>query len=378
MFIMSFKGLSINVNCKKICIESTFTVSYNPINESAFDKEEITMATIYDIAKKTGFSTTTVSKALNNYSDVSEKTKQKILQAVEEMGYLPNAHAQSLSTKKSWTIGVMFSEANEVGMKHPFFSAIIESFRKNAEREGYDLIFASRNLRNRDISYLEHFSYRAVDGIVVICSDPQDPQVQEMINSSIPIVVIDMNNQNCSLVYSDNIEGGKLAVNYLHSLGHTKIAHIAGDVSTDAGTERIKGFKKAMNDLELPVLEGYLVNGGLFSIQEGKAAMEELLSLKDLPTAVFVAGDHMAIGAIEAIKEKGLKVPEDISIIGYDDIEMAAYITPKLTTIKQDTEMIGYQAAQLLMEQILQKKKLITSKRIPVELIIRESCSQKK
>ncbi|MDM5318122.1 LacI family DNA-binding transcriptional regulator [Fictibacillus sp. b24] len=336
------------------------------------------MATIYDIAKKTGFSTTTVSKALNNYSDVSEKTKKKILQAVEDMGYLPNAHAQSLSTKKSWTIGVMFSEANEVGMKHPFFSAIIESFRKQAEREGYDLIFASRNLRNRDISYLEHFSYRAVDGIVVICSDPQDPQVQEMINSAIPIVVIDMNNQNCSLVFSDNIEGGKLAVNYLNSLGHTKIAHISGDPSTDAGTERIKGYKKAMSDLKLPILEGYLINGGLFSIEEGRAAMEKLLSLKDMPTAVFVAGDHMAIGAIEAIKEKGLRVPEDISIVGYDDIEMAAYITPKLTTIKQDTDLIGFQAAKLLMEQISQKKKLITSKCLPVELVIRESCSQKK
>ncbi|MBY6038205.1 LacI family transcriptional regulator [Fictibacillus nanhaiensis] len=332
------------------------------------------MVTIYDIAKKTGYSTTTVSKALNNYSDVSEKTKQKILQAVEDMGYLPNAHAQSLSTKKSWTIGVMFSEANEVGMKHPFFSAIIESFRKHAEREGYDLIFASRNLRNRDISYLEHFSYRAVDGIVVICSDPQDTQVQEMINSNIPIVVIDMNNQNCSLVYSDNIEGGKLAVNYLHSLGHTKIAHIAGDSSTDAGAERIKGYKKAMKDLNLPILEGHLTNGGLFSINEGKAAMEKLLSLKDVPTAVFVAGDHMAIGAMEAIKEKGLRVPEDISIIGYDDIEMAAYVTPKLTTIKQDTEMIGFEAAQLLMKQILQKKKMVISKKIPVELMIRKSC----
>ncbi len=358
----------------KVIFESVIIL----INESAFGKEEITMATIYDIAKKTGFSTTTVSKALNNYSDVSEKTKQKILQAVEEMGYLPNAHAQSLSTKKSWTIGVMFSESNEVGMKHPFFSAIIESFRKNAEREGYDLIFASRNLRNRDISYLEHFSYRAVDGIVVICSDPQDPQVQEMINSTIPIVVIDMNKQNCSLVFSDNIEGGKLAVNYLHTLGHTKIAHIAGDALTDAGAERIKGFKKAMNELNLPIQEGYLINGGLFSIGEGKAAMEKLLMLDDVPTAVFVAGDHMAIGAIEAIKERGLSVPEDISIIGYDDIEMAAYITPKLTTIKQDTDMIGYQAAKLLMKQIIQKKKLITSKRIPVELIIRDSCAQKK
>ncbi|WP_064094281.1 LacI family DNA-binding transcriptional regulator [Rossellomorea aquimaris] len=336
------------------------------------------MVTIYDLARKTGFSSTTVSKALNNYTDVSEKTKKKILQAAADLGYLPNAHAQSLSTKKSWTIGVMFSEANEVGMKHPFFSAIIESFRKNAEREGYDLIFASRNLRNRDTSYLEHFLYRAVDGIVVICSDPHDPQVQDMINSSVPIVVIDMNNQNCSVVYSDNIEGGNLAVNYLHTLGHTKIAHIAGDSMIDAGAERIKGYSQAMKGLNLPIPQEYIVEAGMFSIQEGKEAMKKLLTLKDKPTAVFVAGDHMAIGAIEAIKEQGLRVPEDISIVGYDDIEMSSYITPKLTTIRQDTDLIGTKAAKLLMHQILQKQKVKITEVVPVELMIRESCTSLK
>ncbi|NMH70861.1 LacI family transcriptional regulator [Bacillus sp. RO3] len=332
------------------------------------------MVTIYDLAKRTGFSSTTVSKALNNYSDVSEKTKKKILDAATEMGYLPNAHAQSLSTKKSWTIGVMFSEDNEVGMKHPFFSSLIESFRKFVEKEGYDLIFASRNLRNRDTSYLEHFLYRAVDGIVVICSDPSDPQVQDMINSHIPIVVIDMSDQNCSVVYSDNIEGGKLAVNYLHSLGHTKIAHISGDPSIDAGAQRIKGFTKAMDELNLPIHQGYLVNGGMFSIEEGKAAMESLLMLEPIPTAVFVSGDHMAIGAMEAIKEKGLRIPEDMSVIGYDDIEMSAYVTPKLTTIRQDTDVIGARAGNLLIKQIIQKKKLFKTEVIPVQLMIRESC----
>ncbi|WP_110112463.1 LacI family DNA-binding transcriptional regulator [Bacillus sp. CGMCC 1.16541] len=332
------------------------------------------MITIYDVAKKAGFSSTTVSKALNNYSDVSQKTKQEILRVAAEMGYLPNAHAQSLSTKKSWTIGVMFSEANGIGMKHPFFNAIIESFRKCAEKEGYDLIFASRNLRNRDISYLEHFQYRAVDGIVVICSDSKDAQVQEMINSQLPIIVIDMMDSNCSVVHSDNVLGASLAVNYLHSLGHTKIAHIAGDPETDAGAARVKGYTDAMKKLHLPIPEQYLINGGLFSIQEGKQAMKQLLSLSEPPTAVFTAGDHMAIGAIEAVKEEGLSVPDDMSIIGFDDIEMASYITPKLTTVKQDTELIGQRAAELLFNQITKKQKEITSDIIPVELMIRESC----
>lgn len=333
------------------------------------------MGTIYDLAKKTGFSITTVSKALNNYKDVSKKTRAKILQAAEEMDYLPNAHAQSLSTKKSWAIGVMFSEANEVGMKHPFFNGIIESFRHATEEHGYDLIFVSRNLRNRDMSYLEHFKHRAVDGIVVICSDRMDEQVQELMQSDIPIVVVDMDSANCSVVYSDNTAGARLAVEYLYGLGHRAIAHIAGDSSIDAGAARIKGYELAMHALELPIQPGYLVNAGFFSVEEGKQAMEKLLQLESPPTAVFVAGDQMAIGAIEAVHEYGLRVPEDISIIGYDDIEMIKYITPKLTTIRQDTDEIGEAAAELLLEQMTAKERRTERRIIPVRLIERASCA---
>ncbi|WP_214756890.1 MULTISPECIES: LacI family DNA-binding transcriptional regulator [unclassified Exiguobacterium] len=333
------------------------------------------MGTIYDLAKKTGFSITTVSKALNNYKDVSEKTRAKILQAAAEMDYLPNAHAQSLSTKKSWAIGVMFSEANEVGMKHPFFNGIIESFRHATEEHGYDLIFASRNLRNRDMSYLEHFKHRAVDGIVVICSDRMDEQVQELMQSDIPIVVVDMDSANCSVVYSDNSEGARMAVNYLYELGHRAIAHIAGDSSIDAGAARVKGYELAMHALDLPIQPGYLVNAGFFSVEEGKQAMEQLLQLPSPPTAVFVAGDQMAIGAIEAVHKHGLRVPEDISIIGYDDIEMIKYITPKLTTIRQDTDEIGEAAAELLIEQMTAKERRTERRVIPVRLIERASCA---
>ncbi|KAB2865368.1 MULTISPECIES: LacI family DNA-binding transcriptional regulator [Exiguobacterium] len=333
------------------------------------------MGTIYDLAKITGFSITTVSKALNNYKDVSEKTRAKILQAAAEMDYLPNAHAQSLSTKKSWAIGVMFSEANEVGMKHPFFNGIIESFRHATEEHGYDLIFASRNLRNRDMSYLEHFKHRAVDGIVVICSDRMDEQVQELMQSDIPIVVVDMDSANCSVVYSDNTEGARMAVNYLYELGHRHIAHIAGDSSIDAGAARVKGYELAMQTLDLPIQPGYLVNAGFFSVEEGKQAMEKLLQLASPPTAVFVAGDQMAIGAIEAVHEHGLRVPEDISIIGYDDIEMIKYITPKLTTIRQDTDEIGEAAAELLIEQMTAKERRTERRVIPVTLIERASCA---
>ncbi|MCM3619000.1 LacI family transcriptional regulator [Sutcliffiella horikoshii] len=332
------------------------------------------MTTIYDIAKKTGFSITTVSKVLNNYTDVSEKTKKKILKAVEEMGYYPNSHARSLMTKKSWTIGVVFMENLGVGIKHPFFNAVIESFKQRAEQFGYDMLFVSRNIINERKSYLDHFQHRGVDGVVVVCSISDDPEVKKLMESPLPTVIIDMHSSKSSVVYSDNSYGSVLAVDYLHSLGHRKIAHIYGHQETYAGTERLKGFIKALKKHGLDLPKSYFVNGGFFSLESGEQAMKELLSLEDPPTAVYAAGDNMAIGAMKAIREQGLSVPEDISVIGFDDIEIAKHIAPPLTTVKQDMDQIGSNAADLLLEQINEKKKISKAITIPVQLMIRESC----
>lgn len=332
------------------------------------------MVTIYDIAKNTGFSVTTVSKALNDYPDVSQKTKKKILETADELGYLPNSHARTLTTKKSWTIGVVFVESLGIGMKHPFFNAVIESFRQNVEVAGYDLLFASRSISNKQKSYLEHFKYRGVDGVVIVCSTYDDEQVQELIDNPIPTVVIDLKSDKSSTVYSDNITGSKLAVEYLHSLGHRKIAHIAGHSSTFAGEQRQIGFIQALKALNMPVANEYIVDGKFFSRDSGYQAMEKLLNLSDPPTAVYAAGDNMAIGAIDAIRDFGLEVPGDISVIGYDDIELSRYINPPLTTIKQDTDLIGREAGELLIKQINNRQKTIHGIMVPVNLVIRKSC----
>lgn len=331
------------------------------------------MVTIYDIAKKTGFSVTTVSKVLNNYSDVSEKTKKAIKAAVEEMDYLPNSHARTLTTKKSWTIGVVFIESLGIGVKHPFFNAVIESFRQEVEIDGYDLLFVSRNISNQKKSYLDHFRYRGVDGVVIVCSTYDDEQVKELIEDPIPTVVIDMSSDQSSVVYSDNYEGSRLAVDHLYSLGHTQIAHIAGHESTFAGEQRKKGFYQSMKALNLDVPDEYVVNGDYFSIEGGARAMKALLELNERPTAVYAAGDSLAMGAINAIQEQGLRIPEDVSVVGYDDIELAQYIHPALTTIRQQTDLIGQESAKLLLKQIDCKESHIACTKVPVELIIRKS-----
>lgn len=328
------------------------------------------MTTIYDIAKRSGYSITTVSKVLNNYKNVSEKAKRAVLEAVEELGYTPNSSARTLATNKSWMIGVVFAEHLGVGIAHPFFSEVIEGFKKHVELYNYDLLFVSRHMGMQRETY-KHLKHRGVDGVIVVQSFGDDFIGQE--ESPIPAVYIDLPLETPGSVYSDNRHGAQLAVDYLVELGHRKIAHIMGEQTSFAGIERAKGFKRAMANHGLDLPEHYLVNGGFFSYEGGREAMIRLLALQDRPTAVVVAGDNMALGAMKVIKEAGLSVPRDISLIGFDDIAIAKHVDPPLTTIRQDKELIGRQAAIMLLNQINGDDSGMT-KVVPVQLIKRESC----
>lgn len=336
------------------------------------------MSTIYEIAKIAGVSPTTVSKVINNYPDVSDKTRAKIQKILDEENFLPNSQAQFLSTKKTWTLGIVYFEELGVGLNHPFFSGVIEAFKKQSDKYGYSLLFGSKNDRLKNDTFLEYFKYRCVDGIAIICTDPKDKETLELIESDFPIVVIDMFNRDTSTVTSDNSKGCDLAIEYLYNLGHRRIAHITGASYEDNWPSRIrkKGYVKAMKKLKLEVLDGYIADGKNFDVSGGYAAMKQLLELKERPTAVFAAGDKLAIGAIDALNEAGIKVPDDISIIGFDDIEIAKYLTPKLTTVRQNCEEIGKTAVDILVEQINEKTKLKINKIIPVEFIERDSCKK--
>jgi len=336
------------------------------------------MSTIYEIAKIAGVSPTTVSKVINNYPDVSDKTRAKIKKILEEENFLPNSQAQFLSTKRTWTLGIVYFEDLGVGLNHPFFSGVIEAFKKQADKHGYSLLFGSKNDRLKNDTFLEYFKYRCVDGIAIICTDPNDKETLELIESDFPIVVIDMFNKNTSTVTSDNLEGCNLAIKYLYDLGHREIAHITGASQSDNWPSHIRkeGYIKIMKKLKLEIKEGYIADGVNFDVSGGYKAMKDLLNLKDRPTAVFAACDKIAIGAINAAKDAGIKIPEDISIIGFDDIEISEYLTPRLTTIRQNCNEIGRTAVDLLVEQINEKEKLKINKIVPVELIERDSCKR--
>ena len=339
----------------------------------------ILISTIYDIAKLANVSPATVSKVINNYTDVSEKTRAKVKRILKEQDFQPTFQAQCLSTKKSWTLGMVYSEDSNIGLKHPFFSSVIQSFKTEAEKNGFSLLFGCKNDRLNINTFLQYFKHKSVDGIAIICSRSDDKEVQEIINSSFPTVVIDMLSNKTSSVVSDNKQGCKLAIQYLYDMGHRRIAHITG--MSEKSIHWISNIRKdsyinEMKNLKLPIKKGYIQYGNNFDFESGYKSMNNLLQLKEIPTAVFTAGDKLALGAIECIKDSGLNVPDDISVIGFDDIELCKYVTPKLTTVKQSCDNIGITAAQLLIDQINKKEKINKQKIIPVDLIIRDSCKK--
>ncbi len=333
------------------------------------------MVTIKDISKISGFSVTTVSKALNNYTDISNATRDKIISICEEVGYVPNSSARSLKTHRSYTIGIVFEEETNQGLQHPLFSKILERFKSDVEAAGYDIMFLARSIGKQNGSYLQHSKRKQVEGVLVLCADFNSSEILELAASDIPTTVIDFAVENTINITSQNDQAVKTAIDYLVDLGHKKIAHIYGDRYSFIGGQRKRSFEEALKAQGLPVEESYLVSGEFFSRQEGYDAMNELLRLEDRPSAVFCASDMLAIGAIQAIKDASMRVPEDISVIGFDGIDLGQLITPRLTTIKQDTEEMGLLAAKHLIELIENKDrpKSFETINVPTALIVGES-----
>lgn len=310
------------------------------------------MVTIKDISKKSGFSVATVSKALNNYADISQKTREQVLKLCDEMGYVPNSSARSLKTLRSFTIGIVFEEITNLGLQHPLFAKILESFKSSVEAKGYDIMFLARHMGQQSGSYLQHSRRKQVDAILVLCEDFNSEEMQELYGSDIPIIVIDYFINTAINITSNNDEGIAQGVNFLFELGHTKIAHIYGDSSTFIGGQRKKAFEESMARLNLPLPESFLVSGQFFSKEDGYQAMRKILKLEDQPTAIFCASDMLAIGAIKAIKEAGKSVPKDFSVVGFDGIDIGQLITPRLTTIRQDARRMGEIAARKILQYI--------------------------
>ncbi|MBQ9607327.1 MAG: LacI family DNA-binding transcriptional regulator [Lachnospiraceae bacterium] len=317
------------------------------------------MVSMKDISKKVGVSVATVSKALNDHSDIGEATKQRVRDAAREMGYFPNASARTLKTNKSHNIGVLFRDEAGNGFTHDFYAAVLDSLKKTAEAKGYDISFINSSKGIMNMKYLEHCKYRGYDGVVLACIDFDDPDVVELATSDMPVVTIDHTFDNRTAIISDNVTGIRELVTYIYKdCGHRKIAYIHG-ADSSVTRNRLASFYATMEDLGAKVPDEYVKDGVYRKPEVSYNLTLELLDLKDPPTCIIYPDDFSAIGGINAIQSRGLSIPGDISIAGYDGIRIAKVLEPKLATIEQDTDTIGELAARRLVQMIERPKSSI-------------------
>lgn len=309
------------------------------------------MVSIKDIAVAAGVSVATVSKALRNRDDIGEETKKKIKDIASELGYMPNAAARALKTNQSKNIGVLYKEETGYGLKHEYFAGVLQGFKNQAEQLGYDITFINAD---ESMSYLEHCRYRNFDGVVIVCAVFTEQQVIELMDSELPVVTIDYVHHSCASVSSDNINGIYGLVDYAVSKGHKKIAYIHGQKHSFVTKERLDAFKLRMKEDGLLVPAEYIREAEYKKTEKAATCTRELLELADAPTCIFYPDDTALIGGLNVINEKGLRIPEDISIVGYDGSSFSELIMPPLTTVKQDTEKIGSEAANRLVNLIKQ------------------------
>ncbi len=317
------------------------------------------MVTIKDIAAACKVSPATVSKALNNYGDVGEKTKDKILKTAEKMKYMPNAAARQLKTNMSYNIGVLFSDETHSGLTHEFFSGILDAAKQEAENLGYDITFITQKIGGRDTSFLEHARYRKCDGVLIASVDFHNPAVVELVESDIPIVSIDYVYNDRSSVMSDNMEGQYLLTKYLIDHGHRRIAFVHGE-ATSVTEKRLVGFHRACEEGGIDVLEEYLIEARYHDAKKSERATEKLLNLKSPPTAILYPDDFSYMGAMRVFERMDISVPGDISVAGYDGINLSQVVHPRLTTYYQDTIEIGTRSAKKLVDLIENPKTTIS------------------
>lgn len=314
------------------------------------------MASMKDISIACGVSIATVSKALNDQGDIGAETKRRIRQVAKELGYSPNSQARALKTNRTHNIGVLFVDAANSGLTHSYFSFVLDSMKRVVEEKGYDLTFINSSDKGRNqLSILEHCRFRGFDGVVIACVDFDDPQVTELVHSEFPVVTIDYLFDNGIAIMSDNIKGMRDLVTYVHDKGHKRIAYIHGEDSS-VTQKRVSSFYRTAEEYGIDVPDDFVREIPYRDSQRAEEVTKELLRLENPPTCILYPDDYACFGGINAIRELGLRIPEDISVAGYDGLTIGRKMEPQLTTISQDTQRLGSEAAKKLISLIERPK----------------------
>ncbi|HEX2985148.1 MAG TPA: LacI family DNA-binding transcriptional regulator [Ignavibacteriales bacterium] len=332
------------------------------------------LITINDIAEKVGVSVTTVSRVINQKTKkyrISSETEKLILKAADELGYRPNELARGLRLKRTHTLGMVVPD-----ISNPFFSYVTHMIQKYASEAGYSLIVCNTNEDiNTEMEQIELLRRKGVDGFIIMPVGIKHSHIKDLLIVNKPLVLLDRNveeiNANCVVI--DNYKGSYEAVCFLIKNGHKRIAIIQGLPNTYTNNERLRGYKDALLDNGLPI-DLSLIVGNDFRRENGYIETKMLLKMEDTPTAIFAFSDLITLGTLQALSEENIKVPDQMSLIAFDDIDFAPFLFSPLTCVRQPRELMGEAAVRLLIEELTAKGK-VEKKTIELDpkLVIRDS-----
>jgi len=330
--------------------------------------------TIKDVALRAKVSITTVSHVLNKTRFVSETSQQSVLAAVEALNYLPNAVARSLKGKNTKSLGMLVTTT-----LNPFYAEVVKAVEMYCYREGYNLVLCNTDgdFEKTD-SYLKMLAQKRIDGVIIMCTEYDDNTVNTISSqNSLPMVVMDWGpiDQHLDRIQDNSFQGGYLATQYLLANGHTAIGYIGGPLDKLPALNRFNGFSKAMAEAKLDIQPHWVIESD-FQSEGGRSAMAQILGLGQLPTAIFVANDMMALGVMCEAQKSGLNIPDQLSIIGYDNISFSAHFSPPLTTINQPKDRLARIAVNTLIERLRENRQLGRIHLIEPDLVVRDSVAR--
>jgi len=337
------------------------------------------MVTSEQVAKLAGVSRATVSRALNGSANVSEETRQRILEAIASLGYEPNVVAQNLARQRSRVIAfALFTDDQRKLMEfeqtqHYFYLGVISAVEHAITSAGYDLFFPARAEDGSYGNYLRTLQSRRVAGVIAISIAQSDPRIQALVNSNLPTVFIDNMGQGKRATYvkSDNLHGGRMAMEYLLQLGHRRIAIMPGNTADLSGAERLLGCQQGLAKAGL-VADPDLICVSDWTTEDAYHATIKLLKQRRDFTAIAAGSDMMAMGVLRALHEYGIRVPEEVSVIGFDDLDISRFMEPPLTTVRQDRLVMSQSAVQKLITMI-EEGETPAPLTIPMQLVVRAS-----
>jgi len=326
--------------------------------------------TLKMVAERAEVSVNTASRAINNKPDINEETKKKVLKIAQELGYVQNATAVALRTRKTGTIGVVIADN-----RNPFYAEVLNGMEIAAREKNYHIILANtqRDYRKEEEA-INLLRAKRVDGLLIAPVQDRDDDIKKLIEANIPFVIVgrDFENIEVDAVYNDEVKGGFLATEYLIKKGHKRIALIDGYLYKSPAKGRLEGYKKALNKYKISLDES-LISVGDINIENGYERTKQMLGKNLDFTAIFAYNDMMAFGSMQAIKEKGLRIPEDIGLVGYDDIPFSSLISPALTTIRLKKQELGIESVKLLLSHINGNREKPKKIMLDVDIIVRKT-----